>query len=111
MKKRPFYHFLANRITHVTGHDAETLNTALNEFTAHSDIVDLVLDQGSHGYVPSLICKPRSRRAYDKKQASALTMVADAYDNLAEYLSKNSIVNENGDSWQDNGLLQKAYRV
>ena len=76
---------LKDRIISATGHDADYWNKLMFGYTAHNDIVDLVLN--SENYIPSFVCTARSRSYYDLKEAKIMTEVSDAFDSMVDDIS------------------------
>ena len=77
---------LEKRIVNATGHDADHWNALMYEHTAHNDIIGLVLN--SANYVPSLVCKARSRSHYELEAAATMTAVADAFDAIVDDIGR-----------------------
>jgi len=77
---------LEKRILNATGYEEDYLNMNLYGHTGHDDIIGLVLN--SSNYVPSLVCKARSRRADDVEMAQELTLVADAFDAIVDDIAR-----------------------
>ena len=75
---------LENRIVNATGQDADYWNQLMHRYTAHDDIIALILN--SENYIPSFVCTPRSRSDYDIQSAKVMTSVADAFDSMVDDL-------------------------
>ena len=73
---------LEKRIVNATGYDADHWNKLMFRYTAHDDIIGLVLN--SENYIPSFVCTPRSRSHYDLESAKIMTDVANAFDAMVD---------------------------
>ena len=94
---------LEKRIVNATGYDSDHWNSLLYRYTAHKDIITLLLD--SPRSVPSLVCKARNKSAYEIEATNTMTEIANAFDSMID-----DITSFYGD-WEEYGFTNYICRV